>query len=217
MARRSSATSSSARNRREDGHPRGCCNPTGAEALHKAFKQALAERGLQRRRPRQPLRLPRSVRARPDRRRLSRGGLVRRRHPGRRRRDRRSAPGRRRAGGTAAPRRRLRQRRHLRAQAAARRRPPDSGPPHGRAADLRQPDRAGDADRARGRARRRQRDLHLDPRRQAAPGGPGPRPPPRAAGGDGDAHPAAVLAGLDRPAHRAALQRRSAAASRGAT
>ncbi len=36
-------------NRREDGHPRGCCNPSGAEALHKAFKQALAERGLQRR------------------------------------------------------------------------------------------------------------------------------------------------------------------------
>jgi (2Fe-2S) ferredoxin len=36
-------------NRREDGHPRGCCDPSGAEALHKAFKQALAERGLQRR------------------------------------------------------------------------------------------------------------------------------------------------------------------------
>ena len=36
-------------NRREDGHPRGCCDPVGAEALHKAFKQALAERGLQRR------------------------------------------------------------------------------------------------------------------------------------------------------------------------
>ncbi len=35
-------------NRREDGHPRGCCNPDGSEALHKAFKQALAERGLQR-------------------------------------------------------------------------------------------------------------------------------------------------------------------------
>jgi (2Fe-2S) ferredoxin len=36
-------------NRREDGHPRGCCDPAGTEALHKAFKQALAERGLQRR------------------------------------------------------------------------------------------------------------------------------------------------------------------------
>lgn len=36
-------------NRREDGHPRGCCDPTGAEALHKAFKQTIAERGLQRR------------------------------------------------------------------------------------------------------------------------------------------------------------------------
>jgi (2Fe-2S) ferredoxin len=36
-------------NRREDGHPRGCCDPTGAEALHKAFKQTVAQRGLQRR------------------------------------------------------------------------------------------------------------------------------------------------------------------------
>ena len=36
-------------NRREAGHPRGCCDPTGAEALHKAFKQALADRGLNRR------------------------------------------------------------------------------------------------------------------------------------------------------------------------
>lgn len=36
-------------NRREDGHPRGCCDPSGGEPLHKAFKQAVAERGLNRR------------------------------------------------------------------------------------------------------------------------------------------------------------------------
>ena len=36
-------------NRREAGHPRGSCDPTGGEALHKAFKQAIAERGLRRR------------------------------------------------------------------------------------------------------------------------------------------------------------------------
>ena len=33
-------------NRREPGHARGCCDPTGAEALQKAFKKALAERGI---------------------------------------------------------------------------------------------------------------------------------------------------------------------------
>ena len=36
-------------NRREPGHPRGCCNPDGTDALQKAFKKALAERGLNRR------------------------------------------------------------------------------------------------------------------------------------------------------------------------
>jgi (2Fe-2S) ferredoxin len=36
-------------NQRPDGHPRGCCDPTGAEALHKRFKTAIADRGLQRR------------------------------------------------------------------------------------------------------------------------------------------------------------------------
>ena len=36
-------------NRREPGHVRGCCDPEGSEALHKAFKKALAERGLNRR------------------------------------------------------------------------------------------------------------------------------------------------------------------------
>jgi (2Fe-2S) ferredoxin len=35
-------------NRREPGHPRGCCDPAGNEALHKAFKSALAERGVKR-------------------------------------------------------------------------------------------------------------------------------------------------------------------------
>ncbi len=35
-------------NRREAGHPRGCCDPSGSEALHKAFKKALAERGVKR-------------------------------------------------------------------------------------------------------------------------------------------------------------------------
>lgn len=36
-------------NRRDAGHPRGCCDPTGDEPLHKAFKQAVADRGLTRR------------------------------------------------------------------------------------------------------------------------------------------------------------------------
>jgi (2Fe-2S) ferredoxin len=36
-------------NQREPGHPRGCCDPAGSEALQKAFKKALAERGLNRR------------------------------------------------------------------------------------------------------------------------------------------------------------------------
>ena len=36
-------------NRREPGHARGCCDPTGSEALQKAFKKALAERGINRR------------------------------------------------------------------------------------------------------------------------------------------------------------------------
>lgn len=39
-------------NRREAGHPRGCCDPAGSDALQKAFKKALAEHGV-----------PRSVRA----------------------------------------------------------------------------------------------------------------------------------------------------------
>jgi (2Fe-2S) ferredoxin len=33
-------------NQRPDGHPRGCCNPCGSDALQKAFKKALAERAL---------------------------------------------------------------------------------------------------------------------------------------------------------------------------
>jgi (2Fe-2S) ferredoxin len=36
-------------NQRAADHPRGCCDPTGGEALHKQFKQAIADRGLQRR------------------------------------------------------------------------------------------------------------------------------------------------------------------------
>ena len=35
-------------NRRELGHPRGSCDPSGSEALQKAFKKALAERGVKR-------------------------------------------------------------------------------------------------------------------------------------------------------------------------
>lgn len=35
-------------NRREPGHPRGSCDPAGSEALQKAFKAALAERGVKR-------------------------------------------------------------------------------------------------------------------------------------------------------------------------
>lgn len=36
-------------NRREAGHPRGCCDPHAEERLQKAFKKALADRGLNRR------------------------------------------------------------------------------------------------------------------------------------------------------------------------
>ena len=35
-------------NTREPGHPRGSCNPTGSDALQKAFKKALALRGVKR-------------------------------------------------------------------------------------------------------------------------------------------------------------------------
>jgi (2Fe-2S) ferredoxin len=35
-------------NRREPGHPRGCCDPYADDRLQKAFKRALAERGLNR-------------------------------------------------------------------------------------------------------------------------------------------------------------------------
>lgn len=36
-------------NQREPGHPRGSCNADGSDRLQKAFKKALASRGLQRR------------------------------------------------------------------------------------------------------------------------------------------------------------------------
>jgi (2Fe-2S) ferredoxin len=36
-------------NQRETGHPRGSCNPEADDALQKAFKKALASRGLNRR------------------------------------------------------------------------------------------------------------------------------------------------------------------------
>jgi (2Fe-2S) ferredoxin len=36
-------------NQRPEGHPRGCCNPDASDALQKAFKKALAERGVARR------------------------------------------------------------------------------------------------------------------------------------------------------------------------
>jgi (2Fe-2S) ferredoxin len=36
-------------NQREPGHARGSCNPAGDDYLQKAFKKALAERGLNRR------------------------------------------------------------------------------------------------------------------------------------------------------------------------
>lgn len=35
-------------NTRPAGHPRGCCNPDGSDSLQKAFKKAIAERGLKR-------------------------------------------------------------------------------------------------------------------------------------------------------------------------
>ena len=36
-------------NQREAGHPRGCCDPAAEDALQKAFKKALALRGLNKR------------------------------------------------------------------------------------------------------------------------------------------------------------------------
>ncbi len=36
-------------NQREAGHPRGCCDPAADDALQKAFKKALAQRGLNKR------------------------------------------------------------------------------------------------------------------------------------------------------------------------
>jgi (2Fe-2S) ferredoxin len=33
-------------NQRPPDHARGCCDPSGAESLHRAFKKAIAERGL---------------------------------------------------------------------------------------------------------------------------------------------------------------------------
>ena len=33
-------------NQREPGHPRGCCDPTGSEALRDCFKKELKARGL---------------------------------------------------------------------------------------------------------------------------------------------------------------------------
>jgi (2Fe-2S) ferredoxin len=36
-------------NQRPPDHPRGCCDPAASDALQKAFKKALAERGLNRR------------------------------------------------------------------------------------------------------------------------------------------------------------------------
>jgi (2Fe-2S) ferredoxin len=33
-------------NQRPEGHPRGCCDPTGSEALRDCFKKELAARGL---------------------------------------------------------------------------------------------------------------------------------------------------------------------------
>ncbi|MGE3275359.1 MAG: ferredoxin [Vicinamibacterales bacterium] len=35
-------------NQRPEGHPRGCCDPAASDHLQKAFKKALAERGLNR-------------------------------------------------------------------------------------------------------------------------------------------------------------------------
>jgi len=34
-------------NQPPDGHPRGCCDPTGTAALQRAFKTALAQSGIQ--------------------------------------------------------------------------------------------------------------------------------------------------------------------------
>ncbi|HQZ41074.1 MAG TPA: hypothetical protein PLH72_18770 [Vicinamibacterales bacterium] len=36
-------------NQRPAGHPRGCCDPDASDALQKAFKKALSNRGLSRR------------------------------------------------------------------------------------------------------------------------------------------------------------------------
>ncbi len=59
-------------NQREPGHPRGCCDPDADDWLQKAFKKALADARPESAHARQRAGLPRSVRARPDRGRLSR-------------------------------------------------------------------------------------------------------------------------------------------------
>ena len=166
-------------NRREDGHPRGCCDPAAAEALHKAFKQAVAERGLQRR-----VRANRSgcldqcehgptVVVYPDA--VWYGGVTETMSPTSSIGTWSAAP---RSHGCGWPTRASTPPPVRTSRAGCR--PPES-PDDGRVPDLRQPDRAADADGARGRPRRRQRDLHLDPRRQAAAGAAGARPPRRAA------------------------------------
>ena len=129
----------------------------------------------------------------PERRRLSRQCLVRSRHRKRRRRNRRGAHHRRPASDAAVDARTIH-------------RLPDTITLW-TLSHRRRPDRPCHADRARDRARHRQRDLHLDPRRQAAAGGAGSRPPHRPDGGDGDAHPAVAVDYLDHAAHGAALQR----------
>ncbi len=76
-------------NQRQPDHPRGCCDPDASDSLQKAFKKALAERGLNRRMRANRAGLSRSMRARAQRRHLSGRHLVWRGHTRRRGRNRR--------------------------------------------------------------------------------------------------------------------------------
>ena len=64
-------------NQRDPGHPRGGCDPNAQAQLQFQFKQKLALRGLKKRVRANMSGCLDPVRARPDRRRISRRGLVR--------------------------------------------------------------------------------------------------------------------------------------------
>jgi hypothetical protein len=63
-------------NQREEGHPRGCCDPTGQGELQRLFKTGLAKRGIKMVRANKSG-MPRSMRTRTHRGGLPGSSLVR--------------------------------------------------------------------------------------------------------------------------------------------